>query len=184
MKQQGRILERILIEGKVFKGGATWRKLEKFLEKSQDVILKDLSEVATPEEINFIVEQIEANEYYQENVRIIDPACLNDKANLPALFSLNSKLCSITSAENTAAAQELKALNYLWIFSSALSESGITKYDNDMALSKKEQELFAAYDYFDSRGKKVLLITSEEDLRAKAAERGINAITFNTQCYE
>ena len=33
MKTTGRFLEKILIEGKVFKGGATWKKLEKFFEK-------------------------------------------------------------------------------------------------------------------------------------------------------
>lgn len=178
MKQQGRKLEKILIEGKVFKGGATWKKLEKFFEKSKDVLLKELSEVATPEEISFIVEQIGANEHYQENVRIVDPACLVDVANLPALFSLNSKLCSITSATAGAAGQELKDLNYLWIFSSALNEGGVTKFDGDPALDNKERELFAAYDYFDIRGKKVLLLTPDENTRVKAAERGINAVAF------
>lgn len=178
MKQQGRILEKILIEGKVFKGGATWKKLEKFFEKPKDVLLKELSEVATPEEISFIVEQIEANERYQENVRIIDPTCLVDMTNLPALFSLNSKLCSITSATAGAAAQELKDLNYLWIFSSALNKGGLTKFEGDTALNEKERELFAAYDYFYNRGKKVLLLTTDENTRVKAAERGINAVAF------
>lgn len=180
MKEQGRILEKILIEGKVFKGGATWKKLEKFFEKPRETILEDLSTVATPEEINFIVDQIDANEHYQENVRIIDPACLDDKANIPALFSLNSKLCSVTSAEGGAAAQELKDLNYLMIFSRSINDYAATKYDNDNALDEKEQEMFAAYDYFNSRSKKVLLMTPDENTLKRAAERGINAVAFTT----
>lgn len=178
MKEQVRLLEKSLIEGKVFRGGASWKKLEKFFEKSREEILADLAECATPEEISFIVEQIQANEHYQANVRIIDPVCLEDKANLPALFSLNSKLCSITSAQNCVAAQELKDLNYLWIFSGPQGESSITVYDGDKNLNQKQKELFAAYDYFNSRGKKVLLISSDENTRIKAADRGINAVSF------
>ena len=179
MKTTGRFLEKILIEGKVFKGGATWKKLEKFFEKSQDEILKDLSEIATPEEINFIVEQIAANEHYQKNVRIIDPECLEDTENLPALFALNSKLCSITSAKDCVAAQELKSLNYLWIFSPNLANGSVTVYDGDKELNQKQKDLFVAYDYFNSRGKKVLLVSPNKNTRVKAAEHGINAVAFD-----
>lgn len=178
MKTTGRFLEKLLIEGKVFKGGATWKKLEKFFEKSRDQILKDLSEVATPEEISFIVEQIQANEYYQENVRIIDPECLMDTENLPALFALNSKLCSIAAAKGCTAAEELKSLNYLWIFSPDLSDGPANAYDGEKDLNQKQKDMFAAYDYFNCRGKKVLLISPDENTRVKAAERGINAVAF------
>lgn len=178
MKDTARILEKQLIEGKVFKGGATWKKLEKFFEKSQRMILEDLSEVATPEEISLLVEQVTANEYYQENVRIIDPTYLNDKANIPALFRLNSRLCSVTDANDGEAAQELKELNYLLIFSRSTGDYSLTRYDNEVNLNERQKEMFAAYDYFNSRGKKVLLMTHDEDTIKKAAMFGINSVVF------
>ena len=64
-------LEKILIEGKVFKSGATWRILETFFEKKREQILSELSGVASETELESLQEQIAANQFYDNNVKII-----------------------------------------------------------------------------------------------------------------
>lgn len=181
MKRQALLLEKKMIEGKVFKGGATWNKLEKFFEKSRDEIQQDLTEVATPEEIRFISEQIEANEYYQKNVRILDSACLENHANLSALFALNSRLCTTVYAQGCKGTQELKSLNYIWFFDGEQNEPYVNKYCADKNLSRQEIDLFAAYDYFCDHGLSVLLVSPNETVRGNAANYGINAIAFDNK---
>lgn len=178
MESQTRILERYIIEGKVFKGGATWKKLEKFFGKSQEVILEELSTVATAEDIKYIVDQINANQHYLENVRIIDPTCLRNKDDLRAFLTLNSKLYSISGAEDTEVGKDLMELNYLKIFDSSEKNLGPRKYDSD-TMTEKEIELFRVCEHFKMYGKKVLLLTSDEETVRKAAAYDINAATFD-----
>lgn len=175
-------LERILIEGKVFKGGATWSILERFLEKKKEKIIEDFSMAANPAELECLVEQIEANEYYEENVRIIDPEYFKDPKNIDSLFSLNAKLCSVQEDEMTDTAKELMALKYLLLFS---REYGLMiKPSNEKkSIGKKEEELLAAYEYFMSRNKKVILLTPNKNLLKKAEEKGIVASTLENALY-
>lgn len=168
-------LEKILIEGKVFKSGATWKILETFFEKTREKILGDLSTVASQNEIDCIAEQIEANEYYDANVRIVDPTYLNDKGNIPSLFALNSKLCSVDGAENGEAAKELMGLKYLLIYSSDKNTLATKRFENDPNLSETERKLLTACDYFKSRDKKVILISPNESIIKRAEEEGFIA---------
>lgn len=179
MRNTALALEKILIEGKVFKGGATWGILEKFFEKQREKILEDLSCAASPAEIDCLKEQIESNEYYEDNVRVVDPDYLDNKDNISALFALNSKLCSVQGVENLAAARELMELKYLLIYSPEKNNLATKMFENDPELTEKERKLFTAYDYYNARGKKVLLLSPDMNLHKRARERGLDAITLD-----
>lgn len=171
-------LEKILIEGKVFKSGATWRILETFFEKKREQILSELSVVASKTELESLEEQIEANQFYDDNVRIIDPAYLQEKEVLPKLFALNSKLCSVDGIEEMEAAKELIGLRYLKIYSSSKNNLATKRFENDSTLSDDEKRMFTAYDYFKSRDKKVMIITPSEAVLRKAKEEGFDAMSL------
>lgn len=179
MADQGMALKRDLIEGKVFKGGATWRLLEKFFEKKREEIIRELSEVVLPGDLSAIEEQIKANEYYDGNVRIVDPQYLQNKDYVFCLLDLNAKLCSIEGAEETEGARELIGMNYLKIYSPFKNKLATTRYENDPSLNEKEKKMFTAYDFFKSRGKNVLLLTPDEELIKRATEAGIETSTLN-----
>ena len=168
MKQDALAIQKRLLEGKVFRGGASWRKLEKFLGKSRILILEELSLVATREEIDRIEAQIEANEFYQKNVRVVDPEYLKDSSNVEKLLMLNSKLYTVETDEPLVETEEVMNLNMLSRFKDSFS-----RFSVDENLTKKEKRLFAAYDYFNNRGKNVIILTSEKDTHAKAESREI-----------
>lgn len=180
MTDHARNLKKRLIEGKVFKGGANWRELERFFEMPKEEILEDISSVASPEEIDCMVEQIMANEYYERNVRIIDPTYLESKDNVPSLLTLNSKLCSIMGAEDREAARALMELNYLKIYSPDKSKLSTGRYEEASSLSESEKQMYTAYDYFKCRGNRVLLLTPNNNIIKRAATAGIEASTLES----